>query len=43
MNPPPNMLRHAKSGGEGVDGTGGVGEDREFGDFKSLADGINVV
>lgn len=38
-----DMLGHAKSGGEGVDGTSGVSQDGEFGDFKGLADGVDII
>jgi hypothetical protein len=38
-----DMLWHAKSSGKGVDGASGVSQDGEFGDFKSLADGVYII
>jgi hypothetical protein len=37
------VLWHAEGSGKGVDGASGVSQDGEFGDFKSLADGVYII
>lgn len=43
MYPPANVLRHTQSGRKGVDGASRVGQDREFSNFESLADGVYII
>lgn len=38
-----DVLWHAKGSSEGVDGACGVSQNGEFGDFKSLADGVYII
>lgn len=43
MDATPYVLRHTEGGCKSINGTGGVGEDGEFGDFESLADGVDII
>lgn len=41
--PSTDVLRHAQSCGQGVDGASRMGENGKLGDLQRLADGINII
>jgi hypothetical protein len=43
MHTTTDMLGHAESGCEGIDGSSTVGHDREFRNMEGLTDGQNIV
>jgi len=43
MDTTADVLRHAKCGCQGINGSCGMSEDRKLGDPECLTDGVNII